>query len=239
MSEPQVRLDSFFFFNSASIALAMDFPGATVRYSLENEEVTAQSDEYVSPIQLTHSDTLVARAFHPDLTPSSPLRVSAYKIHPTTQVATVRTFPSPSSQYAGAGVSVLTDHQKGELNFASDTEQWLGWEVDTLRLSLAWAKPTGIRAISCSFLQNHGAWIFPPQRIVVRHHGESVGEATIEVPKQEAPTAFRLVHIKIDEKVYANLEVELLSVRLPSWHQGAGRSAWIFMDELLTFETQN
>lgn len=238
MSPPQAQLDSFFFFHSAVIRLEMAFPGATIHYSLDEANVTQESPRYRQPIVLEDSDTLYTRVFHPELQPSSHLQLSAHKINRKAEQPSISVAPLPSAKYAGAGLWVLTDYKKGQLNFAADTEQWLGWEVDTLRLSLTWSAPTAVEDLSCSFLQNHGAWIFPPQEVLAWHNGQQVGRAAIDVPKQEEPTTFRLVHIPLKAGQYTQLELVLVAARLPAWHQGAGRPAWIFMDELLITEKQ-
>lgn len=238
MSPPQVQLDSFFFLQSAVMRLEMDFPGATIHYSLQEDTVTQESPRYRQPIVLQDADTLYARAFHANLQPSPLLQMEAHKITRYVPSPSITAAPQPSEKYAGAGLSVLTDYQKGQLNFSADTEQWLGWEVDTLRLSLTWPMATTINGLSCSFLQNHGAWIFTPQEVRVLHAGAQVGKAVLKVPEREEPTAFRLVHIPLEPGPYTQLKVVIVAARLPIWHPGAGRPAWIFMDEFLTTKTQ-
>ena len=141
--------------------------------------------------------------------------------------------PVPAPQYTGAGLSALTDRQKGALDFASTPKAWLGWETDTLRLQLDLPSSAEASQLVLSLLDNAGAWIMPPSAVTVYASGEEVGKLLTAAPNPGAPAQFKFLEIPLMPWKSEALEVVILARLLPDWHDGAGRPAWIFLDEIL------
>lgn len=233
LSPPQTVVDSVFFVEAATVRLELDYPGVELHYTLDGSTVVPESPLYESPLRLSESAAVSARAFHPDFgdSPEVSLSVRSLKYHQPLTVTEAS--PKPAPQYAGAGLPALADRQKGALNFAATPKAWLGWETDTLFLQIKLPKPNSANQLSLSLLDNAGAWIMPPSAVVVYASGEEVGRLVTEEPEPGTPTGYRFLEVPLMPWDSDTLEVVIPARRLPAWHDGAGRPAWIFLDEIL------
>lgn len=232
LSPPQVVVDSVFFAETATVRLELDYPGVELRYTLDGSPVNSQSPVYQEPLRLSQSATVTAQAFHPDFEDSPEVRLSVRSLKHNKQIAISSAVPTPAPQYTGAGLPALTDRQKGALHFAATPKAWLGWATDTLRFQLQVPKPAGGIQLVLSLLDNAGAWIMPPAAVKVYDEGEEIGRFETVQPKPGGPTQYRFLEVPLKPWRSKALEVVVLARQLPPWHDGAGRPAWIFLDEL-------
>jgi hypothetical protein len=142
---------------------------------------------------------------------------------------------APNPRYKGSGMSGLTDQKKGDLNFAADKSQWMGWQTDSLDIQIEFAEATLLEGLTLSLLKNHGAWIFIPQSVQVFQEERLIGVYTYPVPEAARPARFQFVDISLEPGDYTTLTIRLQATPLPAWHPGAGQAqpAWIFIDEIL------
>lgn len=232
LSPPQVQADSVLFEEAAMVRLALDYPGVQLRYTLNGSSVLPESPRYDAALQLKETATVRARAFHPHFAESQEVSLTIRSLKRDLPIKAVAASPSPAPQYAGAGLPALTDRQKGSLNFSASPTAWLGWETDTLHLNVQLESPSAANQLTLSLLDNSGAWIMGPAKVEVYASGEQIGEmATTEVqPGAAVQHTFLEVPLKPGE--YKALKVIAIARRLPEWHDGAGRPAWIFLDEI-------
>lgn len=232
LSPPQVEADSVFFEEAAAVRLELDYPGVQLRYTLDDSPVVPGSLLYEGPLHLAQTAVVRARAFHEDFADSPEVALTIRSLKQDHPVKVVAAQPAPSSRYSGAGLPALTDRQKGALNFAASPEAWLGWETDTLHLMLELDTPTAANRLTLSLLDDAGAWIMKPALVQVYESGELVGEATVSPPAAAAPTRHTFLEVALPPRRYEHLHILVCSRELPEWHDGAGRPAWIFLDEI-------
>lgn len=233
LSPPQVQIDSVFFLAKATVKLALDYPETEIRYTVDSGEVTTLSPLYRQPLVFPASAEIRAKAFHPRLQASEEVHLKLWQLPGNRPRTYWSSEPPPDPGYSAKGLQSLSDGQKGGLNFAAEDHRWLGWQVDTLHLTLTFAEAIPLEKISFSLLENHGAWIFAPEQIIVYHHGQQIGSRTSPVPGQAATPAFRLVTIPLNPGAYQGLDLQMIASALPDWHEGAGQPAWIFLDEII------
>jgi hypothetical protein len=232
LSPPQVVVDSVFFAETATVRLELDYPGVELRYTLDGGAVDSQSPVYHEPLRLSQSATVTAQAFHPGFEDSPEAGVSVRSLKYNQPLSVTNAIPIPAPQYTGAGLPALADRQKGALNFSATPRAWLGWETDTLRLQLEAPEAGKANTLVLSLLDNAGAWIMPPATVQVYDAGEEIGRFETAQPEPGAPTRFHFLEVPLSPWSSKGLEVVVLARQLPDWHNGAGRPAWIFLDEL-------
>lgn len=232
LSPPQVVVDSVFFSETATIRLELDYPGVELRYTLGGSPVGSQSAVYQESLRLSQSATVTAQAFHPDFQDSPQVGVSVRSLKNNQPLSVRNALPGPAPQYTGAGLLALTDRQKGALNFSATPSAWLGWETDTLRIQLEAPEAGKGNVLVLSLLDNAGAWIMPPALVKVYDAGEEIAQFETANPEPGGPTQYHFLEVPLKPWSSNTLEVLLLARQLPDWHDGAGRPAWIFLDEL-------
>jgi len=232
LSPPKVEVDSVLFTTAATVRLELDYPGVALRYTLDGSPVSQESALYGAPLHLDQTATVRARAFHPDFADSPDVRRTVRSLKNDRKADVVYVSPDPAPKYTGAGLSALTNQQKGALNFAATPEAWLGWETDSLWLKIKTIAPAAANQLTLSLLDNAGAWIMEPAHVQVYQSGELLGATQIAAPKAVLPTRHNFVEVPLPLRRYTTLDVLVLSQTLPEWHDGAGRIAWVFLDEI-------
>jgi hypothetical protein len=233
LSPPQVTIDSVFFCRKATLHLAMDYPGVTIRYTRGGQSVTASSPVYERPLSLTESATIRARCFHPDFQASREVEIQVHKLDPQAKLSIRSLDPAPNPAYPGSGAAGLTDQQKGLMAFRSSMEQWTGWEADSVQMIVNLDEEASGRTLRWSALEDPGAWILGPAKVRIFQGGKIIGEWQRPQATDMASTSFVFPEVQLPDQVVANpITVTIYATRLPADHPGAGRPAWIFLDEV-------
>lgn len=140
-------------------------------------------------------------------------------------------------RYTGGGDNAVADGLKGTADFSD--EAWQGYEGDDFIAILDLGQERPVMEISAGFLQDQARWIFMP--IQVKFSVSSNGNdfrlaATIDndIPEKfedavrrdflSGPLKLNARYVKIHAKNRG---------ACPSWHPGAGRKSWIFVDEVI------
>ena len=138
-------------------------------------------------------------------------------------------------QYAAGGDDALIDGLRGGDNFRVGT--WQGYLGRDLDVTLDFGQARDLHEVSMGFLQDTGAWIFMPRRIVVQVSDDgqafrSIGEVANTVSERDATPRARTFRLEQAAHArYVRVHVERYGT-LPSWHPGAGNDAWFFTDEI-------
>lgn len=238
LAPPQIRVDSFFFRQSARVTMEFDLDGASIHYSTNFQTPTDSTPLYQKPVVLNESATIRARAFHPDYAagPVAEQHVVKVKLAPDSVVL----LTPPDSLYPGKKNTALFDLQKGSRNLKDGA--WLGFRADTVVVQAFFKQTVSCRLLQVSTLFDSGAWIFPPARVEV--YGAS-GDKEWQylgawMPREGATLQDRPAQYELFEKVVLRpAQVQRLEIRvipfgpLPQWHAGSGKPAWLFLDEII------
>ena len=94
-------------------------------------------------------------------------------------------------------------------------------------------------AVTVSTLQRKDSYIFPPQRLEI-WGGDSPEKLTLlktlrpAMPGKDTRPAYNPLECRFPGKEVSCLKVVAVPVaKLPSWHEGKGQKAWVFVDEVL------
>jgi len=150
------------------------------------------------------------------------------------------TLKYPASERYPGKARGLTDgisYPEGEAyNIGRDA--WCGFRENGLFIELDLGKPHKIGSIKAGFLQNQTNWIFLPLELEFHTSLDGVDYMVIPVTLcGEIENDNKII------KVFAKAEypeAELRYIRLiaknniiPDWHPGAGKQAWLFVDEVI------
>jgi hexosaminidase len=238
LAPPQIRYQTPFFEKNTTATCVFALEGAAIHYTLDGTTPTHASPRYRRPVRIQKSAVLKAIAFHPDYLDSEVSSASFVRVAaiPAAQIAFDM---PPSPQYPGHGAATLTDHQKGGLDVHDG--KWLGFEGTQAGVTMHFDKPFQPASLTLSALVSTGSWIFPPRSVEVL--GSLDGSAYFPVGHRQFDAGGDSAH-PTDGQNFYTLPLEPKMIRhikvvvhpygnLPAWHPGAGKPAWLFLDEII------
>jgi hexosaminidase len=226
LSQPVISVEDVFFEDSCVIKVVRPANNVEVVYSIINGNKI-----YQNPIRLNESSVITFHSEGDGYLPSSPQIIQVVKL-PEKKILAIRSERKLDDRYGKGGLNILNDRKKGSPDFNNG---WLGYAGDTIVYSLDFDKRE-INKLVVSTLRNQDAWIFSPAIIKVYNEGALVNtmvnsDAQI---KQENANVFTEIDLK---KINSNhLTIRIIApAGIPSWHSGAGRKPWMFIDEILIY----
>ena len=229
---PNMTADSIFFYDSATVEMEMALDGSRIRYALDGSEVTETHKLYSAPLVISETTMIRARCFHDQLKPSTEKQVYLHKLSKQGLVRAAALTPKPAPAYSGVGVGALSDQTKGAIAFRSTPDQWLGWEGDSVIISLDILENIDEGKLVGSFLEDAGSWILGPAKITLRYNDQVMARwQRAEEPKDEKAQFLFPTIMLVEGLISGRYELMLYAAELPADHPGAGRPAWLFVDE--------
>jgi hexosaminidase len=236
LAEPQWQHYSPFFTDMVTAELKFEMPGASIFYTLDGTAPTTKSALYGKPIQVQKSAVLKVIAVHPDFRASNVVSFPLIRIAKEKQAKNLKLLQTPSPKYPGHGAATLTDLQKGSLGLQNLS--WLGFEGTDAQILLELPRKTKPKKLTVSCLSSTGSWVFPPKGVVLEgsQNGTDFFPLAKWAPKNasEKPADGPLfIDLPITHKKLRWIKVTVQNQgQLPAWHPGAGKAAWLFIDEL-------
>lgn len=144
----------------------------------------------------------------------------------------------PSASYPGAGDATLIDGLRGSYDHTDGA--WQGFEGVDLDAVIDLGEERVVTSVSAGFLENQGAWIFPPRETEIALSADgrtytSLGTRKIDRPAFDRTPRVEEIAMRPDVPAHARyVRVTARSVGIcPPWHPGAGKNAWLFADEIV------
>ncbi|MEM9325730.1 MAG: chitobiase/beta-hexosaminidase C-terminal domain-containing protein [Bacteroidota bacterium] len=232
LAQPRVQVDSVLFQSSATVTLELDHPGVIIYYDLDTETVTKESLRYDGPITLNASGSVAARAFHSDFVPSDVTKTVLRKVIDLRD-AEVTVSSEPVQRYTGSGPKGLVDMAKGSANFSGN--EWMGFQVQSLQVTLDWEVPRAISSVTISTLRNHGSWIFAPIKVFAEIPQKDGVRIEFDAPTSYQVPGMDFMVLEFSEPVTTDqilLDIHPMKA-IPEWHDGRGTTPWLFIDEVI------
>ena len=155
---------------------------------------------------------------------------------PTSKVPVVGTCAF-LEMFAGNGPLTLADGLRGDYDIHN--KKWIGYNGDNCTLELNLGKKKDISKIKIGYLSNPNSWIFPPKYIKVSpitKDGKTRTECewgTADLTKEESQIYIGTVEIKCKVKNVEKIKIVVEGIGIcPEWHDGKGKKAWLFLDEV-------
>ncbi|MGI6718483.1 MAG: family 20 glycosylhydrolase [Bacteroidales bacterium] len=217
--------------------LESEVQNAVIYYTLDKTTPDNNSILYTEPIEITEPTTVTAITYYNGEAKEIPVAQTIYK--PQLNINNIDLNVKPSEKYAGNGLVTLFDGIEGDnLNF--NDNRWLGFQEKQVIINIK-DRDFDISNIQVNMLINQPVWIFLPQQIIVSTSNDNkewkvAKEVDINASEKrdnEIVTNSLLFDPPITEK-YVRITFNNLE-ELPDWHDFAGETPWLFIDEVLVY----
>jgi hypothetical protein len=209
--------------------------GAVIRYTLDGTKPdSVKSPVYKNGLIIDSNVTLKAVAYKQGWFSSNLLEHHFYKKNFSPD--SVRLLTKPDDRFKASGARTLNDNDRSDVNFVSG--KWLGYKDDDLVALMRF--PTAVKAssVTLSVLEDLSTQIFLPLKLEV-YGGETssnlklLGSITPVQPTDMRTRANMPVICSFTPSTIKFMKVVVKHVpKMPSWHQGKGQTAWVFVDEI-------
>jgi len=219
------------------IKLSTLYPDTEIRYSINGSEPTKDSKLYDGSLSINSNTQIKARAFQKEK--EGEISAKFFNVHKALGArpkidARVST---ANPAYSAGGPSGLTDGLKGSEDFGDG--RWQGYAGQDIEVILDLKTKTEINEISADFFQRLISWIMLPESVefYVSDDGEKFSKVAFANnpvdPQKQGLIIENFSSGAIKEKArYIKVLVKSMGP-LPDWHTGAGKSSFIFLDEII------
>jgi len=239
LASPLLKYNSIFFKGKTRLEIKFEQAGASVHYTLNGNEPTVKDLLYKKPIDITNNFTTVkAKAAGNNFRSSGTAGVTFIK--DGKQIRSVEQ-TTPNAKYPGSGATTLIDNRGGNTQTNSDT--WMGYNCDTVTITLNLAKKETVNEVLLNFLQNEEGWIFLPEHILLYWYDERSNSfypfgKEVLFMEEATPGAncnYRIINSRQTIKT-SKILITLCPVKkMPAWHASKGEHAWMFIDEIKVY----
>lgn len=236
LNEPLVENEEVIVYDPIPLKLKHFVKGVTIRYTVDGTE----PDSLLSPIYqgsfiVDKNLTLRAKAYKSGWISSNVAERVFYKAGYT--IDSIRLLqPAPDLPYKLIKAGVLSDAQKGELNFRSG--KWIGFKGQSMEALLYFDTVRNISSVTVSNLIDIGSYIMPPLQVEVWAgkdplHLRLIKKINPEQPVKGEPGYLKGYNLAFQPFQEKYVKVVLVPVsKLPAWHEGKGQKGWVFTDEI-------
>jgi Fn3 associated len=236
LAPPLVKYNSVFFADKTMAGIKFAQSGTAVHYTLNNREPTVNNLIYTKPIAIKNNfTTLKVKAFgsnfHASQTVATTFFSAGKKVKSIQQT-------TPNKDYPGNGANTLIDKKGGIPQFGSNT--WLGYNCDTVTVTMDLEKEQAVDKVLLHFLQDEGSWIFMPDEIIIhwfdkksntfKNFGNEKLLADTATPGSRC--TYRIIQTKNKIQTTKILINIIIKKTIPAWHPGKGEHGWLFIDEI-------
>lgn len=219
---------------SLDISLKTMSDKTTIKYTTDGSDPAENGAVYSSPFSLKETGTVKAVAMV-DGEAQGNTKSFSYVVHKATGIQP-ELVTQPDDKYF-AGPNVLTNGVKGNMIF---NDLWYGYSGEDAEIVIDLGKTESVSEISASFLHTTYAWIFQPQEVSfsLSKDGESFEEVTLASDpvsrenEENMVSIYRVASSLPESKEARYVKVMAKNAPIPSWHGGAGKDAWLFIDEV-------
>ncbi len=241
------RTDSLpFYYRKVKISLDPDSSGeifmnlsckdttAIIHFTLDGSMPGISADQFKQRIPISSNVHIVARAYKNKLT-SPAYSELKYARHLAFQNK-CKLRNSFAKQYSG-GNNALLNGVLGSAEFRDGN--WRGFEGKDLVARIKLNKKCNVNSVSVGFLEDQPSWIFLPEEIQFQVSSNGIIWHKLNTIKINAskPNPTKTVNLFAAKSDYNNIrfvKVKAKSLKIcPDWHDGKGKKAWLFSDEII------
>lgn len=205
---------------------------STIYYTLDGSEPTTSSIEYIGKFTVKEDAEIRAAAFANGKINSKvfsdKIKISKSTFKPITLLT------KPSKDYARNGAPLLVDGLHGKNYY--NTDRWIGFQND-LVVIIDLLEPTEISEANFNTNVRTGSWIFDAEEVIIESSNDNENFETVISEK-----GFNVKNEHWEEVVnhnftfnttarYFKITIKPMS-KIPEWHSGKGRGAFVFVDEI-------
>lgn len=218
-----------------SVALSSEILGCDIYYTLDGSDPNGNSIKYNAPFLIDKTETVrAASVCDGKVSTGIPSKLD-FSIHKAS-AKKVSYLNNPSSSYPANGNNTLTDGVRGTFNVS---KYWHGFYAKDLVATIDLGETTPVRKISLGCLQNTGDWIFLPKAVkfeisVDGLNYKEVGQEIMPLNKvKDSKAIYNFATSFVPQQAkYVRVTAKILP-ELPKEHNGEGKPAWLFADEII------
>jgi hexosaminidase len=217
------------------ISLETEIPLPEIRYTLDGGNPSLDALLYTGSFTLDRSAILKAGSFLRGKMLGK-VAEKKFSLHKATARPVALTHPC-SPRYPGGGEFGLTDSLRGSINYRDG--YWKGFNGTDLEAVIDLGEVTRLSRLATGFLQNVGSWIFMPLEVQYSVSMDGQEYKALAPVKNDVSEKTGEPSVKDFTAELSNVEARFVKVlaknrgTCPPWHRGAGRPAWIFVDEIV------
>jgi hypothetical protein len=204
-----------------------------IYYTEDGSQPTLESKLYDSPFKLNKSTKISAIAVHQNKA-SKPAAAYVHQLpHPQWKVNLKSEY---NKQYTAGGDAGIIDGLFGSLDWRKGG--WQGYQAQDFEVIIDLMSEIEIKRVSANFLQDSRSWILMPKTVLFEYSLDGKKFIPLAELKNELAANDNSVVTKSFEKESTVIKARYVKVKafnygkLPSWHQGFGGDAFIFIDEI-------
>ncbi|MCH2109161.1 MAG: family 20 glycosylhydrolase [Polyangiaceae bacterium] len=222
--------------DNQTLVVELSAPGdVEIHWTKDGSEPTSASPVYTAPLQLSEETTIRASAYQGELRLFRPTE-GEYYVHralglPGSFVA------QPNARYLSTGAGALTDGRRGSTTFGDG--RWLGFLGDSFEVTYELGDELSLKSCRMTFLSSPSDWILPPQKVEVwlsadnKSYDLAATQELLSLSDYE-PANIRELNLPLVNKKARYVRLRAVNGGpLPAWHSGAGKDAWLFVDEVI------
>lgn len=207
---------------------------APIYYTLDGSEPTAQSAKYEGVFFVDKDAEIKAVSIREGNQMSKVYRENIVVNKSTFKP--VKLLSKPSSSYEFNGADLLVDGRFGASNYK--TGRWIGFQGNDMVLIIDMLEPTEISNASLRTNVVTGDWIFDASEIIIESSDDDssyklVAKKTITDENTTHWSDIMSHELDFDTNIARFFKVTVKPSVMPEWHQGTGRRAFIFVDEVV------
>ncbi len=215
------------------VNLSSDIVNSEIYYSLDGTEPTLNSYKYTQPIEMNSSSLLKAATSINGRIMGVQAARQHFAMHKAIGRAVAYANP-PAKNYMADGPNSLTDGVRG-----TDVvgKYWHGFSGKDMTATVDLGELKTIQHISLGCLQNYNDWIFLPQSVAFETSADGfsfTGIQTVinpvDINQKNASFDFKT---SFPAQPARFIRVTAKNNLCPPGHSGAGKPAWIFVDEII------
>ena len=217
------------------IRAARGFADIALHYTVDGSEPTAQSPAFGDVLDRYTPATLKIAPFRHGVPYLPSHTFESVDNEALGKPVTYLTAPAPG--YAGTATQ-LVDGFIGSDDYHDGL--WVGWRGSDLTATIDLQRPTAVHVIQMRFLQQSGSWALLPRQVTYAASDDGKTWHTLQTtPISVDPQDLRFVVRTVRFEAPAPVTMRYLRVTaqnygaLPPGHEGAGKPAYLFTDEIL------
>ena len=206
---------------------------AEIRYTLDGTEPTVNSTLYTGAIVLQKLAKIRAAAFRDGKRSSVTSQDISFN---KATACPVELLQPTHKNYTYKGGATLTDGLLGDKGFG--TGRWLGFSGNDLEAVIDLKQNTDVSSVSLNTCVDKGSWIFDARNIEVSVSADGksftkVASKSLPALEEQTPDNIYTYELTFPQTTTRYVKVTATSEHnIPEWHDGKGKPAFLFVDEI-------
>ncbi len=214
------------------VSLSTEILNGEIVYTLDGTDPTLESKKYTQPIEIESTMLLKASVvLHGQIRGAVPAQ-QQFVMHQAIGRDVNYTYPV-NSHYLADGPNSLTDGVRGT---ATVGKFWHGFNGNDMVATIDLGESKPVKSITLGCFQKYKGWIFMPKEVTFEASADGVVYELIETISN--PIDENAEEVIYDFKTTYGKDARYLRVSAksnvcPKGHNGEGKAAWLFVDEII------